>query len=95
MHVKSQLSMVMTLYCYDKSKLSDEEDDYRANYIVEEDNCHVNDVVEKNKQAKPINQIVRPSISKFKDASGFAHMISFDWVLSHLNSNLTTELGVG
>ena len=45
----------MTLYCYDKSKLSDEEDDYCANYVVEEDNCHVNDVVEKNKQAKPIN----------------------------------------
>lgn len=44
--------MVMTLYYYDKSKLSDEEDDCCANYIVKEDNCHVNDIVEENKQAK-------------------------------------------
>jgi hypothetical protein len=83
-HMELWLGMITTPYCYDKFKPSDEEND-----------CHVNDVVEKDEQGEPINQIMRPYVPKFEDTSGFAHMMRFDWALSHRNSDLHIELEVG
>ena len=58
-HIEPRLGMVMTPYCYNESKPSDEEDDF-----------HVD---------KPINQIIRPLVPEFKDASESAYMMSFDY----------------
>lgn len=64
--------MITTPYCYDKSEL-DNEKEY----------CDVNDVVEENKKGDLINQIIRPPLLEFENASGFGYMMSFDWILSH------------
>jgi hypothetical protein len=37
---------------------------------------------------------MRPYVPKFKDTSGFAHMMRFDWALSHRNSDLYIVLEV-
>lgn len=37
MHMKAQLSMITILYCYDGFKSSDDEDDYHVDDVVEED----------------------------------------------------------
>jgi hypothetical protein len=57
----------MILYCYNEFELSDEKDD-----------CYDNDVVKEDEQGELINQTMRSSIFKFKDASGSTYMISFD-----------------
>jgi len=67
MLMEAQLGMIMILYCYNEFELSDEKDD-----------CYDNDVVKEDEQGELINQTMRSSIFKFKDASGSTYMISFD-----------------
>jgi len=37
---------------------------------------------------------MRPLVPEFEDASGFAHIMNFDWALSCKNSSLSIELEV-
>ena len=83
MHIESRLSIVTIPYCYDELESNDEKHD-----------CHV-DVVKENEQGELINQTMRPLVLEFKDASGSAHMMSFDWALSCKNSSLNIELEAG
>jgi hypothetical protein len=81
MHMEPRFGMVTTLYCYDEFEPDDEKED-----------CDINDIVEKDENNEPINQIMRPPVPEFEDASGFGYMMSFDWILSHKNSDLSIEL---
>jgi len=82
-HMEPWLGMVKTPYCFDESKPSDEKNDF-----------HVNGIVDKNEQVEPINQTIRPLVLEFKYVSGSAHIINFNWALSHRNLCLNTELKV-
>jgi hypothetical protein len=75
------LGVVTALYCYNKSELDDEKKD-----------CDINDVVEKDGNNEPINQTTGPHVPEFEEAGGFGYMMSFDWILSHINLDLSTEL---
>ena len=81
MHLEPRFGVVTTLYCYDEFEPNDEKED-----------CDINDVVEKDENSEPINQTMRPLVPEFEDASGFCYMMSFDWILSHKNSDLSIEL---
>jgi len=55
MHIEARLGMITATYCYNKYELSDEEDDY-----------HLDDVLEKDEVGEPINQTIGLSVSKFE-----------------------------
>lgn len=67
--MKAQLSMITILYCYDGFESSDDEDDY-----------HVDDVVEEDWLGEPINKTMGTLIPKFKEASQSAYMTYNDQV---------------
>lgn len=83
MHIEAQLSVITVSYRYDESKLNDKKDDR-----------HANNMIEKDKLGEPINQTTRLLISKFEDASEYAHVIFINWALSRKKSGLTIKLDI-
>lgn len=55
MHIEARLGMITATYCYNKYELSDEEDD-----------CHLDDVLEEDEVGELINQTIGPSAPKFE-----------------------------